>query len=71
MPVIACKLSGWVTIQTRGFSVSEEEIERFFIEAHNKELELRPKQFCKHPDGRTVLIDYGRPETVAFLKATK
>lgn len=72
IPTLRSIFHGWIVVQTRGEAVSETEMRtwRYTREeryALDREL-AKAVQFCRHPQsGRIVLVDYGRPETRAFL----
>jgi len=71
MPTIRQLLYGWVIVQLRGEPVSLAELSKGpFIKQkigeENCEV-IEEKQFCRHADGRIVLIDYGRRVTIQAL----
>lgn len=71
MPTTEYHFGGLVISQLRGASVTEMELlkENPFAGYQKLCVEMnQPWQFCRHPDGRVVLVDYGRDETIAALK---
>jgi len=73
MPTVYSLLRGWIVIQPRGGPVSKEQLRSWRVPEQYRERanEMgQPGQFASLPDGRIVLIDYGRPETRRALLAT-
>jgi hypothetical protein len=74
MPTIAQLFSGWIIIQPRGTPISANELSqkpslRQRVGVESCEVD-KAAQFCRHPDGRIVLVDYGRRATTEVLFET-
>lgn len=70
MPTTRQLLNGWVIIQLRGMPISARDLaEKPLIRQRTAEkCEVDDAmQFCRHPDGRVVLADYGRRTTIEAL----
>jgi len=65
---------GWIVIQLRGTPIMVHELPEAPV--LRKRIGTQPcemdkaTQFCRHPDGRVVLADYGRITTVTALSET-
>lgn len=74
MPTIQCLLKGWIVVQDRGEAVTSADMEEWtlFIQKYSSsKYELNtPKQFARHPNGRILIIDYGRQDTRLALRAS-
>jgi len=74
MPTSKQFLKGHVIIQLRGSAVSEKEIEKEFPNyksSEYREAELNTaRQFCRHPDGKIRIADYGNISTIHLIKET-
>lgn len=71
MPTTRRLLDGWIILQLRGVPVSASELSEgpvLLNDTGTVDGEARSeKQFCRHPDGRIVLIDYGSDITTKAL----
>lgn len=72
MPSLGQYLGGLIVTQVRGTPVSLHELDTedpFAGLVTNSACEVSdPKQFCRHPAGQLVLVDYGRVETQDLLR---
>ena len=74
MPTTEQLCGGWIIIQPRGTPISVNELsekpslkQRIGMESCEVDTAA---QFCRHPDGRIVLVDYGRRATTEVLFGT-
>lgn len=72
MPTMQMFFAGLIIVQTRGDEIGERELQSSNPFRNTpKFCEMtEAKQFCRHPDGRLVLVDYGRDEALRVLRQT-